>query len=152
MPADIRQLAARDWQAILEIDRRRYGDDSWSKYFVRMAPVLFGRLSCIAELDGAPIGYCLVAPEDDRRVWILALVVKDEMEGQGIGQGLLAWALDAAARTGFREARLTVTPDNERALRLYVRFGFHEVDRDPAFFGPNEPRILLSCDLTMASP
>lgn len=144
----VRAIADDDWQAILRIDRGRYGEDSWSKYLVRMAPILFGKLSCIAEVDGVPVGYCLVAPQDHQIIWILALVVQERVEGRGIGRGLMARALAEAAGAGYREARLTVAPDNEPALALYDRLGFRQIGRDPTFFGPGEPRILLSLAVT----
>jgi ribosomal protein S18 acetylase RimI-like enzyme len=48
-------------------------------------------------------------------------------QGSGAGYELLRRSLVSLAGTGAREASLTVTASNDRALRLYHRFGFRPV-------------------------
>ena len=65
----VRPMTEADWTEVLALDRARYGAESWSKYFVRMAPLLFGDASFVAEREGRLIGYVLAAPEGEARSW-----------------------------------------------------------------------------------
>ncbi len=57
---------------------------------------------------------------------IAELCVTPEGSGAGLGQALLARSLDALCQSGANRISLAVTLANERALRLYRRFGFRE--------------------------
>ncbi|HEY1598521.1 MAG TPA: GNAT family N-acetyltransferase [Pirellulales bacterium] len=50
-----------------------------------------------------------------------------EHRGQGLGRGLLLAALAGFRAAGLRRAYLEVTAQNEGAIRLYRRLGFHKV-------------------------
>lgn len=54
--------------------------------------------------------------------------------GQGIGSALMAQLLSFAAEQGIRQLNLEVRSDNERAIRLYEKFGFQRVATLPGFF------------------
>lgn len=144
----VRPMTEADWTEVLALDRARYGAESWSKYFVRMAPRLFGDASFVAEREGRLIGYVLAAPEGEARIWILALLVARGAERQGVGEALARRALEAAAAAGRSEARLTVEPANVGARRLYERLGFAFVEEDPAFYGEGEARLVLAAHLS----
>jgi ribosomal protein S18 acetylase RimI-like enzyme len=51
-----------------------------------------------------------------------------EYRGQGWGRELLSHGLAWAAHRGLRQAILTTKVDNLRAIRLFKRCGFQEVD------------------------
>jgi mycothiol synthase len=60
-------------------------------------------------------------------------------QGRGIGKAMVSEALKRLQARGVREAMLYVDSENERAVRLYRRFGF-EVDHiDKAYVGDVEP-------------
>jgi L-phenylalanine/L-methionine N-acetyltransferase len=53
------------------------------------------------------------------------MAVRDDYQGKGVGTALLRELIDAADNwLGLRRIELTVYTDNERAIRLYQRFGF----------------------------
>jgi len=54
----------------------------------------------------------------------LGLMVAKDARGQGIGQALLATAVEWARANRVRKLELHVFPWNEPAIRLYERFGF----------------------------
>ena len=63
----------------------------------------------------------------------IAISVRREVWGQGIGSALMQAVIDHARN--FREVEilnLEVRQDNIRAIRLYEKFGFHKVGIDPA--------------------
>lgn len=57
--------------------------------------------------------------------------VLKEFWGRGVGSMLMDAALNTAASAGYRQVELEVCADNERAIRLYKKFGFEEYGRLP---------------------
>ncbi|MBL8827867.1 MAG: GNAT family N-acetyltransferase, partial [Planctomycetaceae bacterium] len=54
------------------------------------------------------------------------LGVTPEFRGHGLGSSLLLKALEGFHRAGLQRAFLEVTAQNEGAIRLYRRLGFHK--------------------------
>jgi len=52
------------------------------------------------------------------------VVVDDSARGAGVGEALVAAALDRARLLGAKTVDLTSRPSREAANRLYVRLGF----------------------------
>lgn len=76
------------------------------------------------------VAYCrLFTDEDhghgfvDERTPEVAVAVRDDRRGQGLGGELLTRLADAARAGGFEQLSLSVDPDN-RARRLYERLGY----------------------------
>lgn len=84
-------------------------------------------LSIVAEHDGKIIGSAGLNRHPGRRSHAAALgmAVHDDYQGKGVGTVLMRELIDAADNwLGLRRIELTVYTDNERAIRLYQRFGF----------------------------
>jgi putative acetyltransferase len=84
-------------------------------------------LSIVAEYDGKIIGSAGLHRYPGRRshAATLGMAVRDDYQGKGVGTALLRELIDAADNwLGLRRLELTVYTDNERAIRLYQRFGF----------------------------
>ena len=60
---------------------------------------------------------------------IVTLAVTPSRQREGIGQWLLMECFAVAAQAGLRSVALEVRPSNERAIRLYERFGFRRTGR-----------------------
>ena len=58
------------------------------------------------------------------RAWIEDVVVDDAARGGGVGEALVAAALDRSESLGAKTVDLTSRPSREAANRLYVRLGF----------------------------
>lgn len=54
----------------------------------------------------------------------LGIAVADRLQDRGLGSALLEQAILGAGRLGLEAIYLIVVQDNERAIRLYERFGF----------------------------
>lgn len=85
--------------------------------------------------DGdAVVGHVMWALDtDDDSHWIGGLVIDVERQGQGLGRATVRALLDlwereepALSGTAYREAALSVAPENEVALGLYRSLGFVE--------------------------
>lgn len=86
-------------------------------------------LFLVAEVDGHVVGSCsigMMSPgpsSEQSHVGELGILVRREFRGKGVGTALLERAVtDARAR--FELVYLSVFSINERARRLYERFGF----------------------------
>jgi len=83
----------------------------------------------VAEVDGHAVGTCTIGrfgptgASEQAHVGELGILVGRAMRGRGVGTALLGAAL-AEARSRFEVVYLTVFSVNERARRLYERFGF----------------------------
>jgi ribosomal protein S18 acetylase RimI-like enzyme len=62
-------------------------------------------------------------------LFVMSLAVLPKHRGQGIGARLLAHASREASDRRLRAVALDVAPENEAAIRFYVREGFGEVAR-----------------------
>lgn len=58
------------------------------------------------------------------RAWIEDVVVDDSARGAGVGEALVAAAVDRARAAGAKTVDLTSRPSRESANRLYLRLGF----------------------------
>jgi GrpB-like predicted nucleotidyltransferase (UPF0157 family)/ribosomal protein S18 acetylase RimI-like enzyme len=103
---------ARSWREILAA-----GDERW--------------LTFVAEpVAGGLAGFCAAtmpsrdADAGDATAEIGALYVDPDHWRDGVGSALLAFALEALNRAGWRDAILWVLPENHDALAFYKRFGF----------------------------
>lgn len=89
----------------------------------------------VAEVDGAVVGYVKLGPlvlpveaapsaMELRQIYLLKA-----HHGVGIASALMDWALAEASRRARSELYLTVFTENERARRVYERYGFEPVGR-----------------------
>lgn len=80
----------------------------------------------VAMLNGEPAGVVNIYPGTgrDRHIAGLGIEVRRRCWGQGVGTGLMNEAIRIAKELGCRKLFLGVFEGNERALRLYQKFGF----------------------------
>lgn len=100
--------------------------------------VVRGELVCkVAVAEGRVIGAGDVRPKgkhvEDRHVGVLAIGIRPEWRGMGVGDTLMTALLDSC-RGRFERLLLIVTDFNERARRLYRKHGFQECGRTPGTF------------------
>lgn len=117
---------------------------------------LYPKTFLVAAEDSEVLGYALVAPsgEAPERGLVVAVGVRPESQGQGIGRELMERVMLEAAAVGMREIELTVDPENERARSLYEHLGFEQRGEvHEHYFGHGEHRLKFSkrisgCDAT----
>jgi ribosomal protein S18 acetylase RimI-like enzyme len=89
----------------------------------------------VAEADAQMVGYVKLGPLKFAVETSCAALLLDQIyvlknyHGIGIARSLIDWTIDEARRRGAEELYLTVYVDNERARRLYERYGFEVVGR-----------------------
>ena len=80
--------------------------------------------------DGEPLGFAFLEPaidyfSGDAHGHIGMIAVTDAAEGRGAGAALMRAAEDWARACGYPKLTLNVFEGNERARRVYERFGYH---------------------------
>jgi ribosomal-protein-alanine N-acetyltransferase len=84
--------------------------------------------STIAERSGKAVGYAITDVLGDTG-FVVRVAVHPNAQGQGIGSGLLADALNHCRAAGARVVRLNTQESNTAAHRLYQRFDFRRAGR-----------------------
>jgi ribosomal-protein-alanine N-acetyltransferase len=75
------------------------------------------------------------------------LAVAPEHQGAGLGSRLLERALSVLENRGFDRVRLEVREGNDRAIDLYERFGFKQVQTYPGYYPDGEDALILHASL-----
>ena len=101
--------------------------------------------------DGAELaGYFLLMEVVDE-AHLLNVSVAAGRQRQGLGRYLLDKVAACARGLGASSILLEVRPSNERALAVYLRYGFIEIGRRknyyPAHHGLREEAIVMRCTL-----
>lgn len=96
------------------------------KEFFKKALEVYREKYIVAESDGEPAGSVSLGPETGRcqHVAELGLFVRREFWGKGVGSALMREAIKLAKQLGIRKIVLDTTEGNERAIKLYKKFGF----------------------------
>ena len=88
----------------------------------------------VAEVDGIIAGNCgIVTNGNLRRVYHrcgFAIALKEAYWNFGIGSAMMEYAFSLAKEMGYEQAELEVVEGNNRAKRLYERFGFKETGKN----------------------
>lgn len=103
-----------------------------------------GRLY-LARWDGAAAGCGALRKLDGGRCELKRLYVRPAFRGRRIGEALLRRLLEDARSAGYRSVLLDTLPALDSALRLYRRFGFHDIPRYND--SPLESTVYLGLDL-----
>lgn len=121
-----------DLEQVLALERRVY-PHPWS--LGNFTDSLASGYQCqmVRDADGKLLGYFLLmlGYEDAE---LLNVAVDGAMQGQGLGRWLLDQVVACARTHGMVSVLLEVRPSNVRALALYRRYGFEEINRRKAYY------------------
>lgn len=144
----LREMRWWDIEPVLELEQKVFPEDPWTAgmFWSELAYARGPRRTrfyLVAERsDGTPAGYAgLAAAEGVGDVQSIAVAPSDR--GAGLGTRLLAVLLAAAGSFGCQEVFLEVRTDNDRALRLYHRFGFEALGIRRAYYQPGDHDALV---------
>lgn len=146
-PVVLRQMRAEDLPAVLDIERRSFGQP-WSRtFFEKELATPFARLVVAVEGDpGTVVGYtCRWRVADE--VHLLNVAVHPERRGGGHGRHLVADVIAEAERSGCSVVFLEVRAGNVVARRLYRTLGFRDLGVRRAYYGPGQDAIVMELRL-----
>jgi [ribosomal protein S18]-alanine N-acetyltransferase len=126
MGLEITPVKKRDLKRIMEIERMLFPEPWTIAIFQSELALRRGRLYQAARIDGKIVGYLgMMYAVDEGHVTTLA--VDAIYQREGVGTALLICGMDYAIAEGAEQVSLEVAAGNERAQRLYRRFGFAPV-------------------------
>ena len=149
MRITIRPYSDQDFAAVAALEESGIHELYRSSVFVRQMGELFKETFFVAVLNTRePVGYSVGArvQHDLYQAWILRLGVREDQRRKGVGTALLT-AVTAALQAGHScTIRLSVSPNNQPAIRLYESQGFVQEGILTAYFGLGEDRIIMKKD------
>ena len=141
----IRPAAIADLKSLLHLHRSVFGAAAFNAYVLRQQLDAFADLQWVAEDSDGNLAGCIsgAIEQPTGSGWIWALAVHPEYRGQRLGERLSRQLLATLAEYGSEHVRLTVSPGNRAAIRLYERLGFEQQEVVTDYFGAGEDRIIM---------
>jgi ribosomal-protein-alanine N-acetyltransferase len=122
----IRTTTLGDLTALVQIETSSFDKSSFAMsrqnfiYHINKKALLF-----VYEIDDVLAGYILIfARKNSSKARIYSVAVKESFRGQGIATALFEKAISYAKEEGKNLITLEVRADNEKAIKLYEKFGF----------------------------
>lgn len=138
---EIRRLTLGDLAAIEEIERRSY-PTPWSRSMFAGELTKASSIGLGALEGGLLVGYVIVSRYVD--AWhIMNIAVHPEHRGRGVGSALLERLFEITAGDTRRGYTLEVRVSNERAIRLYRRYGFRKRGIRRGYYTDNREDALI---------
>lgn len=141
----IRPAALADLDALLELDTAVFGTMAYPRFVVRQFLDVYRSCWLIAQGPTGMRGYALAVPAvDGTCAWLFGLGVREEFRHMGCGRLLTVEALALLRKLEVPVARLTVEPENIRAIALYADLGFTVTEHAMDYLGPGEHRTVMA--------
>ena len=138
---EIRPLELRDLSAIEEIERRSY-PTPWSRSMFAGELTKASSISLGAFEGERLVGYVIVSRYVD--AWhVMNIAVHPQQRGRGIASALLERLFETTANDVRRGYTLEVRVSNERAIRLYERYGFKRRGVRRGYYTDNREDALI---------
>ncbi|MGH8980725.1 MAG: ribosomal protein S18-alanine N-acetyltransferase [Acidimicrobiales bacterium] len=117
------RMRRRDLRRVMAIERVVFPEPWSHAVFASELALRKGRAYRIARRGKETVGYVgLMFVDEEAHVTTVA--VAPEHQGKGFGTRIMAGAMRIAQENGARHVSLEVAVSNERAQRIYKRFGF----------------------------
>jgi ribosomal-protein-alanine N-acetyltransferase len=146
MDITIRDYRDEDFGPVAALEESGIHEPYRSAVFVRQMGEICKETFLVAVIDDLePVGYTvgIHVQHTVHDAWILRLGVREDQRRKGMGTALLK-AVTGALHAGHAcTIRLTVSLENQPAIRLYERQGFCQERIVPAYFGQGEDRIIM---------
>jgi ribosomal-protein-alanine N-acetyltransferase len=141
----LRIMTAADLPAVLRLEHELFPEDAWSEQMLvgELADQPRTRHYVVAVAQASEpgqaeeiIGYAGLAAAGGQAD-VQTIGVLPHRQGGGVGAALLTELLEEAARRGCEAVFLEVRADNDRARRLYERFGFDRIGLRKRYYQPS---------------
>jgi [ribosomal protein S18]-alanine N-acetyltransferase len=155
----LRSMTEADLAEVVELEEEVFGAEAWTPDMLlgELAQQPASRYYLVAHDDGRVVGYAGLLGAGGQSD-VVTLAVASDHWGLGIGSALLEALLTEAARRGCTQIFLEVRTDNDRAQRLYRRYGFAGIGIRRGYYQPSGADALVmrrdvtKRDLTDPSP
>ncbi len=135
--------------AVFAIEADEMAPDCFPRFFFTQALGLFGPGFLVARIDDEIAGYALLGRHaEDRDAELYSVVVGARWRGRGAGEALTRACIEVAQRWTCDAVRLSVSPGNAVARRLYETVGFERCGFEPGYYGVGVDRVLMRLALS----
>jgi ribosomal-protein-alanine N-acetyltransferase len=138
-----RPMQQRDLAQVMDIETNVY-KFPWSKQIFKDC-IRVGYSCQVVTHDEAVVAYAIMSAGAGE-AHLLNICVKQDFQGQGIGQHILHAMIELAKDKNVHTIFLEVRPSNQAALSLYLKNGFNEIgtrkDYYPAHRGREDAMVL----------
>ena len=145
-PLSLRPMTSSDVPEVARIETTAFSTP-WSERTFRSLLDRSGVELWVAEWEDQLAAYAILWKVLDEGE-LANIAVRRDLQGRGIGSGLLSRMLEVAEDSGVRSLYLEVRESNGRAQEMYVRRGFHEIGVRKGYYeGPREDARVLKKSL-----
>ena len=138
-----------DIEVIADIEKDLFTDDPWTQemFWSELAQAGISRELVCAWAERGIVGYAslrYVGSEGD----VNTVAVAHNYQGQGIGRTLMNWLYETAQYHGVTDLFLEVRSDNSRALQMYTKDQFEQIDLRKNYYGTDVDALIMRKRLT----
>ena len=145
-PLSLRPMTSSDVPEVARIETTAFSTP-WSEGTFRSLLDRSGVELWVAEWEDQLAAYAILWKVLDEGE-LANIAVRRDLQGRGIGSGLLSRMLEVAEDSGVRSLYLEVRESNGRAREMYARRGFHEIGVRKGYYeGPREDARVLKKSL-----
>jgi ribosomal-protein-alanine N-acetyltransferase len=144
----VREMRWWDIDRVMELEQELFPDDAWSRgmFWSELAdarhPAATRHYVVAEDESGRVVGYAglaAIAGTGD----VQTIATAQDQWGTGLGARLLGELLRQATAFECHEVLLEVRVDNDRAQRLYTRFGFEPIGFRRGYYQPGNVDALV---------
>jgi len=97
--------------------------------------------------DGKPDGYLFAGKESNEIIQIISIAIYKQFEGKGWGKKLLQYLFTQSKEANSSKIELHVEHTNYKAISLYEKFGFKQIEIAPNYYGELRDAFIMFADI-----
>ena len=137
----IRPMERKDIDAIVEGEKKIFGDTLGYDYLLSELEINPFSQYLVLEIGGKVAGYIGLWIADNMQ--ILNFYVDKEYQNMGYGSMMMEFVVKVCEKSHITSLTLEVRESNEKAIRLYKKFGLEEVAVRKNYYNNGENALLM---------
>lgn len=145
---ELRKLSDADIEEVMQLEKALFEKEAWSKKTM-LSEFSAPHSHYLGLFDSALIGYAgLRLLPADYSADITTIGVDPQHQGLGLGRTLVDALVSHAKSQGAEKIFLEVKKSNDKAIGLYKRFGFEQIDIRKNYYQPSgEDAIVMQLEI-----
>ena len=131
---------------IAEYEEQIFGDGGIGRWTI-MPFIRYGRVYILLEDEEIVSAAEIMRTFDTKDAYIYGFFTKEKFSRKGYGSVLLNFIINEMEKSGIEAVTLTVDPENEKAVNLYLKHGFEKAELLTEEYGENEDRLYMRLEL-----
>ena len=131
---------------IAEYEELIFGDGGIGRWTI-MPFVRYGKVYVLLEEEEIVSVAEIMRTFDTKDAYIYGFFTKEKFLRKGYGSVLLDFVISEMEKFGIEAVTLTVDPENDKAVSLYLKHGFEKAELLTEEYGENEDRLYMRLEL-----